>query len=40
VATTSSGGTEASQATTAPIQPAQLHIGGPRPSSSGQLLIP
>ena len=40
VATNSSGGTEASQAVQAPIQPALLHIGGARPSSSGDLLIP
>jgi hypothetical protein len=40
VATSSSGGTEASQAVQAPIQPALLHIGAQRPSSSGQLLIP
>src|SRR5579884_559337 len=40
VATTSSGGTEAAAATAPPIQPALLHIGSQRPSSSGQLLIP
>jgi hypothetical protein len=40
VATTSSSGTEAASAALPPIQPALLRIGGQRPSSSGQLLIP
>jgi len=40
VATTSSGGTEAASAVAPQIQPAVLHIGPVRPSSSGQLLIP
>lgn len=40
VTTTSAGGTEAQAVTAAPIQPALLRIGSPRPSSSGQLLIP
>lgn len=40
VATTSSAGTEAAQAVAPQIQPALLHIGPSRPSSSGQLLVP
>lgn len=40
VSTTSSGSTQAATAATPPIQPALLHIGAQRPSSSGQLLIP
>jgi len=40
VATSGSGGTQASQAAATPIQPALLRIGAQRPSSSGQLLVP
>lgn len=40
VTTISSGGTEAAAAAAPPIQSALLRIGGPRPSSSGQLLVP
>ena len=40
VATTGSGGSQAAQAASPQIQPALLRIGGQRPSSSGQLLIP
>jgi len=40
VTTTSSGGSQAAQAASPQIQPALLRIGGNRPSSSGQLLIP
>jgi hypothetical protein len=37
---TAAGGTDAQQATAHPIHPASLHVGAPRPSSSGQLLQP
>jgi hypothetical protein len=40
VATTGSGGTAAAAATSPGIQPALLRIGGQRPNSSGQLLVP
>jgi hypothetical protein len=40
IATGRVGATDAALATTAPLQPATLHIGAPRPSSSGQLLQP
>jgi hypothetical protein len=33
-------GTEAALASQSPIQPASLHVGAPRPSSSNQLLLP
>jgi hypothetical protein len=40
VATSSGGASEAALATGPKIQPAALHIGPPRPSSSNQLLQP
>lgn len=40
VTATSSGGSQAQQAGPGGVQPATIHIGAPRPSSSGQLLQP
>lgn len=40
VTTTSSGGSDAANATPSPIQAATLHIGSPRANSNGALLQP